>query len=289
MSEEKRGNLRWLMVLGALVFVAVVVLGGLFGVSYWRDAAAAAGEPKMISEAPSIGDRIDVVIPVTLPWHRFVDDRGRRSVRFEPPDGLQVLDGPEPKVDSLGLGKTTWLLTLRLQAYELSEFTGMTAAVPVSARRDGSDTMVAVAIPDITIKARLNPETDSGVLSEVGELSEEFLTADEGVPMWWIYAGVAVLGLIILAVLRDNEEDSPRHRPPPPKPWVVAEETLAALEERLPMDADGFFVELTDIVRRYVEGAFKLPALEQTTDEFLHELNRSGDRLSDTQRRLPTL
>jgi hypothetical protein len=238
----------------------------------------------MTPTGPRIGDQIDVVIPVILPWHRYIDDRGRRSVRLDPPDGLQLLDSPAPKLAKVGAGTATWHLTLQLQAYELGPFTGMTAEVPVSARRDGSDSMIAVAIPDVTINARLDPESDSGTLAELGEMSPEFLTAEEGMLMWWIAAGVAVFGMIAVALLNRGAKDSPRYRPPPPKPWVVAEVTLAALEERLPMDADSFFVELTDIVRRYVERAFQLPALEQTTHEFLHELNRSGDRLSDSQR-----
>ena len=42
------------------------------------------------------------------------------------------------------------------------------------------------------------------------------------------------------------------------------------------MDADPFVVEVSDIVRFYLEAALKIPAREQTSEEFLHELQVNG-------------
>ena len=50
------------------------------------------------------------------------------------------------------------------------------------------------------------------------------------------------------------------------------------------MDADAFYVELTDTLRVYIEAVFDLPATESTTPEFLAELNRSDSKLTPAQR-----
>ena len=55
---------------------------------------------------------------------------------------------------------------------------------------------------------------------------------------------------------------------------------LQRLERRgLPKsaDLDGWYVELSDIVRRYIEGRFGLRAPERTTEEFLLEAGRSAE------------
>ncbi len=63
--------------------------------------------------------------------------------------------------------------------------------------------------------------------------------------------------------------------------WEVAHGRLAALRARtLPASAeeiDAFFVELSDIVRRYLEDRFDLHAPELTTEEFLEVASASPD------------
>lgn len=98
---------------------------------------------------------------------------------------------------------------------------------------------------------------------------------------WWFWAaiagGVIVLALIGLAVARFR-------RPAPvvtmPKtPWDLAKERLALLEARhLPQQGkhDAYYVDLSAILRYYIEARFALHAPERTTPEFMAETIGKG-------------
>jgi hypothetical protein len=67
--------------------------------------------------------------------------------------------------------------------------------------------------------------------------------------------------------------------PPPPPPHERALQALQALLSRhLPEqgDVEPYFVELSEILRRYVEDRFGLRAPEQTTEEFLADLQQTA-------------
>lgn len=91
-------------------------------------------------------------------------------------------------------------------------------------------------------------------------------------PMRWpwylagaLLAAAALAGMTAMVVRR-------AHRQPPPLPphrWALAE--LDRLESSGAVDAGGlpFVVQLTDILRTYIERRFHVMAPEQTTEEFL--------------------
>jgi hypothetical protein len=67
----------------------------------------------------------------------------------------------------------------------------------------------------------------------------------------------------------------PKKVPPPPPAHEIALERLRLLVEKQLVEndqADAFFVEITNIVRDYIEQAFHLRAPEQTTEEFLNNI-----------------
>lgn len=98
---------------------------------------------------------------------------------------------------------------------------------------------------------------------------------------WLMYGFFAVLFLVLCAFLFYRYYWSRRPRrvvvqalpPEPPKPADVhALDRLSALEARRLWQQDDlkpYYVELSDIVREYVEGRFSEPALESTTEEIL--------------------
>jgi hypothetical protein len=96
---------------------------------------------------------------------------------------------------------------------------------------------------------------------------------------WMLWAGAAaVLALAAAAIaayfLRKRrgrgEPEVIRH------PWEVARDRLSALGARGFASDGPFYVELSDILRRYMEGRFRLHAPERTTPEFLSEAASSG-------------
>jgi len=104
---------------------------------------------------------------------------------------------------------------------------------------------------------------------------------EEPFPWWWVGAGAAALVILLgglVAIAR-------RSRPPPPPPPVVPphERALDALRElskrQLPQrgEVEPYFVELSEILRCYLEERFGLRAPEQTTEEFLATVSNTPE------------
>lgn len=104
--------------------------------------------------------------------------------------------------------------------------------------------------------------------------AEKPLVPIQEAPWWWLPAVVAVLALIAAAVWWMMKRRRLPAKPaiPPRPPHEVALEALERLrQEALPARRrfEEFYVRLSSIVRRYVEGRFALRAPEMTTEEFL--------------------
>ena len=97
----------------------------------------------------------------------------------------------------------------------------------------------------------------------------------------WILAGLALLAAAAVAIRRvlASPKTFFRPAPPPPPPHRVALDAIDALRARGWIEAgnaEPFYVELSSIVRAYVEGRFGLRAPERTTEEFIREAAASG-------------
>ncbi len=105
-----------------------------------------------------------------------------------------------------------------------------------------------------------------------------------------IGALILLLALIALAVfLKKRLKKGPKKEPLPAKPaHQIAYEALQALKAKnLPAKGEikQYYIELSNIVRHYLENRFRLRAPEMTTEEFLYSLQES-DSLSGAQKNL---
>jgi hypothetical protein len=106
---------------------------------------------------------------------------------------------------------------------------------------------------------------------------------------WFALAALAVLVAGLLALRKFLT--TPRtilHMPPPKPPHRVALDALDALRAKGWIEAlnvEPFYVELSSIVRRYLEGRFGLRAPERTTEEFMRDAMDSS-KLSAAHRLL---
>jgi hypothetical protein len=107
--------------------------------------------------------------------------------------------------------------------------------------------------------------------------------------IWWTAGGVLVavlaLGAVALLLRRLRRPVLTPARPP----WEIAYERLRELDARkYPEKGEfqTFYVELSNILRIYIEDRFRIHAPEQTTPEFLSEAARSGALTEAHQRRL---
>lgn len=104
---------------------------------------------------------------------------------------------------------------------------------------------------------------------------------------WWYVLGGVLLGTLLLALwsLRSSvRRTQPAEVALPPH--VKAQRALARLRN-LPRttaaQVEAFYVEVSDVLRTYLEERFGLHAPERTTEEFLRELE-GGDRLAREHR-----
>jgi hypothetical protein len=103
---------------------------------------------------------------------------------------------------------------------------------------------------------------------------------------WWTIVLLSVAA--ILAGIGWWRRRRKLNAPPPPTPRELASQELDALLAQHLADRDVklFYVELTAVVRRYIERTTGIHAPEQTTEEFLREVSRRGTFANEEGRRL---
>ena len=108
-------------------------------------------------------------------------------------------------------------------------------------------------------------------------------------PYWLLGGGLLAVVLIAFVLYRTlNRPTRSAAAAPPRPPHVIATAELDRLRARRLIEQGAFkeyYSELSDVVRRYLEGRFKLRAPEMTTEEFLVAAARDG-RLAPAHRRL---
>ena len=96
--------------------------------------------------------------------------------------------------------------------------------------------------------------------------------------IWWLLVAVAVMvvtGIVVWFIRRHLAKRSTELAPPPPPPpHVVAWERLQRALDLI-HEAEWFCIEVSHIIRVYLEERFSLHAPDRTTEEFLLELQSS--------------
>jgi len=147
-------------------------------------------------------------------------------------------------------------------------------------------------IPPIPVEYTLPDSTEKILISEPVPIRVKSLLADNAdsadirdlkgliefkpkIPFLYYVAG-GVLLLVIVGVLVWGKIRRRRERPTGPidtrKPWEIASERLAVLKEKNYTDSGEFkqfYVELTDIIREFLQRVYEIPVLDMTTYEFL--------------------
>jgi len=105
---------------------------------------------------------------------------------------------------------------------------------------------------------------------------------------WWIAgaAGLLLLGALGFVAWRRRRRAVPHREAVALPPHVKAQRALARLRTAprgTPAQVAGFYVEVSDVLRTYLEERFGLRAPERTTEEFLRDLE-AGDQLAREHR-----
>ena len=148
-----------------------------------------------------------------------------------------------------------------------------------------STNSAALVLPD---PADVTNAVASETIPDIRGLKDmvEIPTGNEWV--WWLLVAVAVLvvaGIVAWFIRRHLAKCSAELAPPPPPPpHVVAWERLQRALDLI-HEAEWFCIEVSHIIRVYLEERFSLHAPDRTTEEFLLEL-QSSRRLAGEHKQL---
>ena len=279
-SSLRRGN----FVRSPLLFAAVAVAAAGCSKPAPPSLELPAGQEVSISASMST-NQIRIGDPVRLTLSAL----HRENVRVEFPDiasGKDVLVRSSAVTNELmanGLVKTEQQITL----------TSMTVTNHVI----GEKASIRISTPD-GVLTNAYPFLSLEVVSSLQPGEKDPRPAKGGLAQWpapasrWLWAGLAALAVLAAAFLVLRKFlTTPRtilHMPKPVPPHQVALDALDSLRAKgwiETLTIEPFYVELSAIVRRYLEGRFGLRAPERTTEEFIRDALTSR-KLSDAHQNL---
>ncbi len=245
-------------------------------------ATAALDTPWVVVGMPRVL-HLEVTVPdgADVQWPKEIQKNGFLAKDFDDQTLKYMLEfGPDVnfKVDTVRQAGT---MTLQ---QDLQFFAFDSAAMVIDPFKfvvNGKDTL---ATPMLALKCDHPFEevpNDPQVMQDLKPvMSPDFVIWDYIWWMVWVLLAVAVLvvgyfGYQYYLHHRKNAPviSAPKEKPLPP--YVVALKALQDLDDRK-LWQDGqfkvFYTELSDILRKYIEGRYKVSAMESTTDEIMSEL-----------------
>lgn len=235
-----------------------------------------------------------ILDPPVTPYHK----QPRFTIQVEAPEGagvklpdmvdhfggLAVYGTPEYRSESLRGNRIRITETYTLDAISVGDY----VIAPVTVTWEGSQ---GVTVPSPLLRVReLTPEEEAAANEFVSDLPIPDLTERPIYARGWFWA--AIMGTVIALALaawwwpRKKVADAPVILK---TPWEWAYDELRALDSKAYTESgafEPFYVELSFILRRYIERKFLIHAPEQTTPEFLEEVRGSGVLSPEHQRLL---
>jgi hypothetical protein len=112
---------------------------------------------------------------------------------------------------------------------------------------------------------------------------QDYTWASQPIPLpWWLWACLAAVAVLLaggtaLFLWKRKQQAGEESSKPLIPPHITALEALRLLEARLEEAADlEFIVEISGILRIYIQGRFHLRAPHRSTEEFLWEASESS-------------
>ncbi|MEI8244239.1 MAG: hypothetical protein WCI51_00325 [Lentisphaerota bacterium] len=272
-------------ILFALMVTAIsvaIIISGAATVIYWHGVRVNAPVQDLtgiVITPPGdsrLGDTVTASVLLKLPWHRRPVEAAAEVGK-----GATMLSDPSIVRQQWGIGYSVWKIAVEMRPYR----TGLIPPGKLDVKFNRYDEKST----DLGMDFRL-PEFNVLPLENAkgGELLVASRLPDPGIAQkktLWI-AGLVILALLVVAILycifRKHKEG-----PVVLAPWETALLELAELRigfRQGRIEVETCFVKLTDVVRQYLEKRFRINAPQQTTYEFLAELNKPDGALPENQR-----
>jgi hypothetical protein len=235
---------------------------------------AASAAPTAISASLSPGE---------IPWHRTAT----YTLRIEAPAEDEIAFPDIPSANPDLMIKKAELRATRTDGSQIVEQDYTLDAVRPGAYVLPGQRVDTLSVPPMVLSVRdLTQEEIAAAAQFEGLPPLEAVAPEAPTPAWLIAAialGVAALGFAAGWLALRRRKGAP---PPPPEPaWVVAQRRLTELASRQLAQQgryEAYYVDLSAILRYYIEDRFFIRAPEQTTPEFMESAANSG-RLTEAQ------
>lgn len=197
-------------------------------------------------------------------------------------DGVETSALPQESVEEEGTGKKLHRREFRIDPIKPGMY--RLADLELTVALDGNEEKII--LPGQLYAAGELTEEEQAALGAFAEAAAPSAFTEHRMPPFWLLvlslAGAVLVAAAVFYALRRKK--APVAAPPRPA-WEVAFQRLRELKMRnLPMNgrSEAYYVDLTAILRYYLEDRFGLNAPEQTTQEFL-EAASSGALVSPDQ------
>jgi len=222
-----------------------------------------------------VGEAVEVEVTVRHPeGQEFLIATGDQLEPFELVERIDDVEGePESPVEDH--------IQLRLAAYQLP---GDIAIPPIQVEyRTESGELASLETEPIPIAlvSSLTPEVAE--IHDIKPPIAEILVPREWGWLWWVLGAILVAAatyLLYKRFFRRKPESVTVPAPPPlPPPDVEAEAALRRLAEADWLkkgELRRFYIELSEIMKRYAGRRYGVPFLERTTPEIQKDLKRAG-------------
>jgi len=175
-------------------------------------------------------------------------------------------------------GRVTRSRTYYLEPFLEGTYTVPPLTVEFWEEQEGADERMTFDTEtfSMTVSSVLPPDSEPGLKAIAGPLDVR-----DPLP-WFRYALIAILLLALAAALYWYRFHYTPPPPPPALPVPPHERALAALEaiRRAKLVEQGrykeYYIQVSDVLRRYMEEQFQVRAPERTSEEFLEDLQHSA-------------
>ena len=263
----------------SVVLLVAAIAALLFWNNWNKNAPATASKTTFSQSTQKIGAPFHVKTTIKTPWYREVTGPLSLSTNSE----VNLLDSSKISFHSIDFSGINWLLEYDLIAFKKGKIDDLKINTGLSTDKDGKQNELLFKLPEITIESR--NISKKGKISMHDTLDDSIFikkkaVVEESNQIWlWISAGFAVLCLIFW-LLSNKKMKAARVIPA----WEIAQKALLDLEKTHDLNDEKFFVQLSDILRQYIERRFNLPATEKTSEEFIQQV-RNDSLLSDSHKR----
>lgn len=262
------------MMLAAALSLAVG--GGLVGCDDASGPAPVASSRPPVELSSSVDD---VTAEVGQILHYTLEVNHAEGLELQVPDigaqmaGLSITDIEEPPPETRD-GRV-----IRKRIYSLrADLAGSYPIPEVMVGYLTEDGQPATSIAPAVFIEVASPGEDGGTL-ELKDIKANIVPEKDRIPLILGAAALAVLAALAFVIYRLSRRPKLVPALPPSPPWVVARQELAALEAR-DLIRQGehrlYFFELSEILRRYMERRFSVPAMEQTSEEVMRLFRKGG-------------